>query len=188
MSLPDTLGPTALRQRAGSDPKLRLLDVRTPGEYAASRIPGSHNVPLGDLDGHVDAFVSGTLTDLVVVCQTGGRAKIAADLLRGQGRDNVTILDGGLAAWASAGGETEGGASAWTIERQVRLVAGALVLTGILASLKFPKAKFLSGAIGGGLTFAALSNTCMMGSALSKFPFNRAAAADLDAAIAALTA
>lgn len=183
-----TVSPTALRERSGSDTTLRLLDVRTPGEFAAARIPGSHNVPLGDLDAHAEALVGGPPTDLVVICQSGGRAALAADLLRGRGRENVTVLDGGLAAYESAGGATEGGATAWTIERQVRLIAGSLVLGGILASLKIPQAKFLSGAIGGGLTFAALSNTCMMGSALSKLPFNRAAAGDLDAALAALTA
>lgn len=180
----DSLSPTSLRQRTG-DPKVRLLDVRTPGEFAAARIPGSHNIPLGDLDAHADVL-AGCATYLVVVCQSGGRAKIAADALRAKGHGNVSVLDGGLAAWESAGGETDGGASAWTIERQVRLVAGSLVLSGIALSLKYPKAKFLSGAIGGGLTFAALSNTCMMGSMLSKLPFNRAATADIDTALEAL--
>lgn len=182
----DTLSPTTLRQRI-NDPKVRLLDVRTPGEFAAARIAGSHNIPLGDIETHADALANGAATEIVVVCQSGGRAKIAADALRAKGRTNVTVLDGGVGAWESAGGETEGGASAWTIERQVRLVAGSLVLSGIALSLKYPKAKFLSGAIGGGLTFAAVSNTCMMGSMLSKLPFNRAASSDIDAAIAALT-
>lgn len=186
MSLPDTLSPTTLRQKA-NDPKLRLLDVRTPGEFAASRIPGSHNIPLGDIEIHADTLVNGAVTELVVICQSGGRAKVAADALRAKGRANVTVLDGGVGAWESAGGQTEGGASAWTIERQVRLVAGSLVLSGIALSLKYPKAKFLSGAIGGGLTFAALSNTCMMGSMLSKLPFNRATSTDIEAALAALT-
>lgn len=187
MSTP-TISPAALRDRAGTDAKLRLLDVRSPGEFAAARIPGSHNVPLGDLDARADALVGGALTELVIVCQSGGRASLAADLLRERGRENVRVLDGGLAAFEDAGGATEGGATAWTIERQVRLVAGSLVLGGILASTVFPKAKYLSGAIGGGLTFAALSNTCMMGSLLAKLPVNRGVAGDLDAAVAALTA
>lgn len=76
----------------------------------------------------------------------------------------------------------------WSIERQVRLVAGSLVAGGVLASLRFPKARFLSGAVGGGLVFAAVSNTCTMGVLLGKLPFNRANAGDLDAALAALTA
>lgn len=58
------------------------------------------------------------------------------------------------------------------MDRQVRLVAGSLVLAGILASLRWPKARFLSGAVGGGLTFAALSNTCAMSKVLLKLPYN----------------
>ena len=186
MSQTATISPTALRAKSG-DAKLRLLDVRSPGEFAAGHIAGSHNIPLGDLADHTHALVSGAATELVVVCQSGGRAQLAADQLAAAGHDRVSVLEGGIGAWTQADGQVEGGGSAWTIERQVRLVAGSIVLSGILASLKFPKAKFLAGAIGGGLTFSALSNTCAMGSVLSKLPHNRAASADAEAAVAALT-
>jgi rhodanese-related sulfurtransferase len=182
-----TISVAGLRDRIGSDEKLRLLDVRTPGEFAAARIPGSHNIPLGDLGAHAEALAGGAVTDLVVICQSGGRAAMAAEQLQAAGHERISVLTGGLAAWEGAGGAVEGGGPAWTIERQVRLVAGSLVLSGILASLKFPRAKFLSGAIGGGLTFAALSNTCLMGSLLSKLPHNRTGSADAQAAVAALT-
>jgi rhodanese-related sulfurtransferase len=182
-----TISAAGLRDRIGSDEKLRLLDVRTPGEFAAARIPGSHNIPLGDLDAHTEALSGGTVTDLVLICQSGGRANLAAEKLQAAGHDRVSVLTGGIAAWEGSGGSVQGGGSAWTIERQVRLVAGSLVLGGILASLKFPKAKFLSGAVGGGLTFAALSNTCLMGSLLAKLPHNRTGSADAAAAVAALT-
>jgi rhodanese-related sulfurtransferase len=187
MSQTATINPSSLRDRVGNDAKLRLLDVRSPGEFAAGHIPGSQNIPLGDLPSYTDALVSGVATDLVVVCQSGGRAQLAADQLAAAGHDRVSVLDGGMNAWEQVGGDVDGGGSSWTIERQVRLVAGSIVLTGILASLKYPRAKYLSGAIGGGLTFAALSNTCLMGSLLSKLPFNRAASADAEAAVTALT-
>ena len=73
------------------------------------------------------------------------------------------------------------------MERQVRLAAGTLVLTGILASSRWPAARFLSGAVGAGLTFAALSNTCAMGRVLLKLPYNRAGSIDGASAVAALT-
>jgi rhodanese-related sulfurtransferase len=187
MSQTATVNPSTLRSRVGSDAKLRLLDVRSPGEFAAGHIPGSHNIPLGDLPSYTDALVNGVATDLVIVCQSGGRAQLAADQLAAAGHDRITVLDGGMNAWEQVGGDVAGGGSSWTIERQVRLVAGSLVLTGILTSLKLPKAKFLSGAIGSGLVFSAVSNTCMMGSLLSKLPHNRAASADAEAAVAALT-
>lgn len=183
-----TISAAGLRDRLGNHDKVRLLDVRTPGEFAAARIQDSHNIPLGDLAAHATALTTGTVTDLIVVCQSGARATQAADQLRAAGHDRVAVLTGGLAAWERSGGAVEGGGPAWTIERQVRLVAGSLVASGVLASLRFPKAKFLSGAVGGGLVFAALSNTCLMGTLLAKLPHNRAPVADIDAAVAALTA
>jgi rhodanese-related sulfurtransferase len=183
-----TLTAGDLQTRLGNDPKIRLLDVRSPGEFAAARIPGSHNIPLGDLSAHASRLVDGSVTELVLVCQSGGRAGLAADVLGDAGHDSYTVLTGGLNAWEQSGGEVEGGTgNSWSIERQVRLVAGAIVATGIVASTKYPKAKFLSGAVGGGLVFAAVSNTCMMGSLLAKLPFNRAGSGDVESAIASLT-
>lgn len=184
-----TLTATDLRSRL-RDPKVRLLDVRSPGEYAAARIPGSHNIPLGDLSTYASDLVAGSVTELVLVCQSGGRAGLAAEVLADAGHDRYTVLAGGLNAWEQSGGTVESdtvGGSAWSIERQVRLVAGSIVATGILVSTKYPKAKFLSGAVGGGLVFAAVSNTCMMGSLLAKLPFNRADSSDAQTAVAALT-
>jgi rhodanese-related sulfurtransferase len=180
-----TVTPAELR---GALDGARLLDVRTPGEYAAGRIPGSVNVPLPDLAPHAEAIAKRG-GELVVVCQSGARAGQAADILRAAGHPKALVLAGGLHAWQCADGAVDSDApSAWTIERQVRLVAGSIVLSSILASLKAPKARFVAGAIGGGLTFAALSNTCLMGTLLAKLPHNRGPAADVEAAVAALTA
>ena len=78
-----------------------------------------------------------------------------------------------MEAWKKADQSVNVGPARWDLERQVRLVAGSLVLGGVAASAIFPKAKYLAGAIGGGLTFAAVSNTCAMGAALSKLPYNK---------------
>jgi len=73
------------------------------------------------------------------------------------------------------------------MERQVRLAAGSLVLAGILASLRWPGARLLPGAVGAGLTFAALSNTCAMSRVLLKLPYNQTGNADGEQTVAALT-
>ncbi|WCO68777.1 DUF2892 domain-containing protein [Iamia majanohamensis] len=79
--------------------------------------------------------------------------------------------------------------SRWDLERQVRLAAGSLVLAGIVGSLRYPRLRFLSGAVGAGLTFAAVSDTCAMGSLLSRLPYNRTApSCDVDRVVAELTA
>ncbi|MCW2682980.1 MAG: Rhodanese-like protein, partial [Blastococcus sp.] len=63
----------------------------------------------------------------------------------------------------------------WALERQVRLVAGSIVAGSVLASIRFPKARFLAGGIGTGLTVAAVTDSCAMGAALSALPYNRGA-------------
>ncbi|EMY34992.1 rhodanese domain-containing protein, partial [Arthrobacter crystallopoietes BAB-32] len=79
--------------------------------------------------------------------------------------------------FAAAGGDVVRGAQRWDLERQVRMAAGTLVVGGLLAG-KFvsPKLRLLAGAIGTGLTFSAATNTCAMGKALSRMPWNRTAA------------
>jgi hypothetical protein len=60
------------------------------------------------------------------------------------------------------------------------------VLTSVLGSIAVPKLKWVAGAIGGGLTVAALSNTCAMGMALSKLPYNRGASCDAQTVVSQL--
>lgn len=152
-----------------------VLDVRTPGEYAAAAIQGSHHLPLDQLEEHAPALAGGLARPVTLVCRSGKRAQAAYDVLAGAGVTDVHVLEGGMRAWREAGQPvtTSPGKASWELERQVRLVAGGLVVSGILASLRFPRARFLSGAVGGGLTFAAVSNTCAMGNVLMKLPYNR---------------
>ena len=49
------------------------------------------------------------------------------------------ILDGGITAWEATGFAVNRGAARWDLERQVRLVAGSIVLTSILGGLAVPK-------------------------------------------------
>jgi len=93
------------------------------------------------------------------------------------GLEDAHVLDGGIPAYDAAGGDIIRGRRTWSLERQVRLAAGSLVLTGMLAGRYLsPAARLLSGAVGTGLTFSALTNTCAMGAALARLPINRATA------------
>ena len=65
------------------------------------------------------------------------------------------------------------GRKRWALERQVRLVAGGLALTSVLASLVWPPAVVLAGFVGAGLVFAAITDTCAMGMALTRLPYNQ---------------
>ncbi len=111
------------------------------------------------------------------MCRSGQRAAQAEETLRTAGLTNVHILDGGITAWEAKGFAVNRGAQRWDLERQVRLVAGSIVLSSILASVAAPpKLKWLAAGVGGGLTFAAVSNTCAMGMLLAKLPYNRGTA------------
>ncbi len=85
----------------------------------------------------------------------------------------MSILTGGVPGYAAAGGDVVYGRSRWAMERQVRLAAGSLVAASIAASLRFPAARFLAGAVGTGLTYAAVSDSCAMGRVLGMLPYNR---------------
>jgi rhodanese-related sulfurtransferase len=164
----------------------RVLDVRTPGEFETAHIAGAYNVPLDLLREHRDEIVKHLDQDVVLVCRSGQRAAQAEETLRNAGLTNVHILDGGITAWEAKGFAVNRGAQRWDLERQVRLVAGSIVVSSILASIAAPKLKWVAAAIGGGLTFAALSNTCAMGMALSKLPYNRGASCDAQTVVSQL--
>ncbi|WP_433380748.1 rhodanese-like domain-containing protein [Streptosporangium sp. CA-115845] len=174
---PATLDTAALRRLMDSGQAPRLIDVRTPGEFETAHIPGSVNVPLDLLREHRErlcAHLNGPRREqMVLVCRSGQRATQAAAALSGAGQVAPRLLEGGILAWQGAGAPLRTGRARWELERQVRLVAGSIVLTSILASTLFPPAKWLAAAIGGGLAFAALSNTCAMGMLLARLPYNR---------------
>ena len=65
------------------------------------------------------------------------------------------------------------------MDRQVRLVAGAITLLAVVISWLVPKTKWIAGGVGAGLTYSALTNTCAMAAILGKLPYNRGKACDI---------
>lgn len=184
---PTRLDPAGLRDWLATDGAVRVLDVRSPAEFEAVHIPGAYNVPLHLLREHRHELHA-HLDQVVLVCRSGMRAAQAEQLLAEIGMPNVHVLDGGILAWQATGAPVNQGRARWDIERQVRLVAGTLVLLGVLASLILPGAKWFSALIGAGLAVAALTNTCVMGTALAKLPFNRGASCSIDKVVGELAA
>ncbi|MBQ1034405.1 rhodanese-like domain-containing protein [Micromonospora sp. SD19] len=177
---PATLDATGLRELIESGHAPRVLDVRTPAEFETAHIPGSYNVPLDLLKEHRRELRDQLDEDVVLVCRSGARARQAQQALAGVGLPNLTVLDGGIMSWQAADAPVTRGVPRWDLERQVRLVAGSIVLVSILASVFVPQLKWVAGAIGAGLTVAAVTNTCAMGMLLGKLPYNRGASRDLD--------
>ncbi|ORA13037.1 rhodanese-like domain-containing protein [Mycobacterium asiaticum] len=182
-----TISPAELDKLLDSSSPPRVLDVRTPAEYETAHIAGSHNVPLDVLRARRSEIAEQLKQEeVVLVCKSGQRAAKAGELLRGAGVPSGRVLENGITGWQEEGRAVDRGRQRWELERQVRLVAGSIVLSSVLGSVALPKLKWLAAAIGGGLTFAAVTDTCAMASALSKLPYNRGADADADTVVAKL--
>jgi rhodanese-related sulfurtransferase len=168
VTTPVTVAPARLGE-------FTVVDVRTPGEYAGGHVPGAHNVPLDRLDEAASALrTAAARGPLLIVCASGARSAKGCERLAALGVEAVS-LDGGTGAWAAAGHPVErtpGARTPWPMDRQVRLTAGSLVLAGFLAGLAWPPAHWLSGLIGAGLVFSAVSNTCGMAAVLGRLPYN----------------
>lgn len=188
MTTPAALDPRQARSRLH---ELTVIDVRTPGEYAGGHIPGALNIPLDQLDRALpDIRTAAQRGEILVVCASGARSEHACRTLAENGIQTATLA-GGTSAWAAQGHDlhqADGTRSAtWSMERQVRLVAGSVVLLGLaLGEVVHPAIRLLSAGIAGGLVYSALTNTCGMAAMLAKLPYNRPRKADLDAALARL--
>ncbi len=187
LSLPPVLRPDELAHLLETSPDVRLLDVRTPAEYETVHIWGAYNVPL-DLLGEHGPEIRATIAEpVVLICQSGQRARKAEAALRAAGMPNLHVLDGGVNGWNAAGHPVVRGVERLSLERQVRIVAGGLAaLGGLLAVTMNPLFAILPAFVGSGLVFAGVTNTCGMGMLLARLPYNRPATCDVGAMVRAL--
>ncbi|MGW3622545.1 rhodanese-like domain-containing protein [Streptomyces sp. NPDC000880] len=186
MNAPSAVAPAQAAPRLD---QYTVIDVRTPGEYAAGHVPGAHNIPLDHLHTALPALKAAAARgDLLMVCASGNRSTTACTELAAADIPAAT-LTGGTTAWAEQGHtlhHPEGAATTWAMERQVRLAAGSLVVLGLAAGTRYRPARWLSAAIGTGLVFSAATNTCGMAAILAKLPHNQPRTTDLNATLDAL--
>jgi rhodanese-related sulfurtransferase len=150
-----------------------LIDVRSGLEFEGVRVPGSRLVPLHELAARVDE-IRALPAPRLLLCRTGDRAARALDLLAARGVPDLALVAGGLEAFQRAGGEVLTGEPHLSLERQVRIAAGSLVLLGLgLGWLVHPGFLGLSVFVGAGLVFAGITDWCGMGLLLARAPWNR---------------
>ena len=172
-----TITPKELAERNESQP-VELIDVRTPAEFREVHATIARNLPLDALDPDaVMAQRNGSGDEpLYLICKSGGRSAKACEKFIQSGFSNVVSVDGGTTAWVDAGLDVVRGKKTISLERQVRIVAGFLVLVGaLLGFFVHPYFVALSAFIGAGLVFAGITDTCGMGMMLAKMPWNQAA-------------
>jgi rhodanese-related sulfurtransferase len=167
--------PQQLNEVLASQPGARLIDVRPRVEFRRIRLLRAQNIPFNELS--VDALPAeaGTSDSKVyVICKAGVQSRRACEKLAQLGFANAVSVQGGTDACLSAGLAAQHGQPGMSLERQVRLAAGSIVLiTSILAITVSPYFAALSAFVGAGLVFAAVTDTCGMGMLLAKMPWNR---------------
>lgn len=169
--MPNTITAHDLRTKLQAASKPQLVDVRSASEYAAGHVPGTMNIPFEQIDARAADLSDG---EVILICQSGQRACMAEALLSAK-RGNVTVLQDGTDGWLNAGMPlVSTTATRWSLDRQVRLGAGLLVLTGtVLAALGLSAWLYVAMFIGAGLTFSGLTNFCGMASLLALMPWNK---------------
>ena len=155
-----------------------LVDVRSPAEYDRVHAQGARLMPLDKLKAdQVCALRRDAAESIYFICHSGGRSGKAWTAMNEAGVANIFSVEGGTSAWEAAGlPVTRGSGKVISLERQVRIVAGALVLIGVTLALTVHIAFVgLSAFIGAGLMFAGITDFCGMGILLSKMPWNQRA-------------
>lgn len=167
-----TIHPDELQQKLDANEPMRLVDVRTPGEYGAEHLPESELMPLDQLD--ANAFGDNGDTPIYLLCRTGRRAGEAYEALAAAGVSNARVIEGGLEACKQQNLPVIKGRGTISLERQVRIGAGGLVLLGVLLGwLAHPGFYGLSAFVGAGLMFAGITDWCGMAMMLARMPWNR---------------
>jgi len=171
-----TITPGELERLRREGCAVDLLDVRTPAEYRESHAEGARLVPLNALDPTkvMEARQGEAGEPLYLICQSGARSRQAAERFLAAGFTNVVSVEGGTSAWEQAGLPVIRGKKTVSLERQVRIAAGSLVLLGtLLGVLVHPGFLGLSAFVGAGLVFAGVTDTCGMGMLLARMPWNQ---------------
>lgn len=181
-----TITPQRLDELVRSGQAVDLIDVRTPLEFREIHIGFARNVPLDRLDPAALRSSVSNGRPLYVTCRSGNRGKQACEKLAAAGLVDVVNVEGGTSAWEQAGLPVVRGKKAMSLERQVRIAAGLLVLIGaVLGFFVHPYFIGLSAFVGAGLIFAGVTDTCGMGMLIARMPWNQVPAAPAPKADAA---
>jgi rhodanese-related sulfurtransferase len=173
----NTITPNELETLRRAGRSVELIDVRTPVEYREVHAEGARSVPLDQLE--PKTFLNGLNGSkeepLYVICRSGSRGRQAVEKFHVAGFVNVANVEGGTVAWERAGLPVVRGEKAMSLERQVRIAAGSLVVIATaLGAFIHPGFLGLAAFVGAGLVFAGVTDTCGMGMVLARMPWNRA--------------
>lgn len=101
-----TTRSTELKGRLDGGMTPRILDVRTPREFASGHIPSAENVPIDELQARLDGLDLDRESEVWVICEGGARSLAASQVLARQGYLPVDVHDG-MSGWRWKGFPTE---------------------------------------------------------------------------------
>lgn len=170
------VSPVQLKQWIDGGTAFDLIDVRTPVEFREAHVTMARNVPLDRLDPAALRAELGSASGrrLLMICRSGARGKQACEKLAAAGFADVANVEGGTLACEQAGLPITRGKKAVSLERQVRIAAGSLVVLGAgLGYFVHPYWIGLAAFVGAGLVFAGVTDTCGMAMLLARMPWNQ---------------
>lgn len=151
--------------------KARLVDVREPDEIEAMHVEGCVAAPLSVV--RMAPLPRATFeTPIIFTCHSGNRVRKNASLLESLANGPAYTLEGGMDAWEKACLPVVRGRK-YSLERQVRMVAGSIILCGFALSLVHAGFLVIPIGVGCGLVYAGVSGTCAMAGLLQRLPWNR---------------
>jgi rhodanese-related sulfurtransferase len=155
--------------------KIDLIDVRTPAEFREVHASIAQNAPLDSLapDDLMQRRNGQGGEPVYLICRSGSRSTKACEQFVAAGHTNVVNVEGGTQAWDAAGLPVVRGKKAVSLERQVRIVAGFLVLAGSVLGMFHPYFLALPAFVGAGLMFSGITDSCGMAMVLAKMPWNQ---------------
>lgn len=165
-----------LKSKYANDESINLIDVRTPVEAREMHIAFSKLYPLDALQPEQvkEELDLNEEQTLYIICQSGTRSKQACKQFENAGIMNICFVEGGTKAWDEAGYELIRGKKGISLERQVRIAAGFLVVLGISLGFGIHWSFYgISAFVGCGLMFAGITDTCGMAIMLAKMPWNK---------------
>jgi glyoxylase-like metal-dependent hydrolase (beta-lactamase superfamily II)/rhodanese-related sulfurtransferase len=168
-----TLPASEVLKRVAAGGAASVIDVRTGAEFKSTHIAGSRLIPLDQVEARVDEIRAAPVPRLLL-CQTGMRATSAMKTLEKLHVTGLSVVEGGIVAYARVGGKTVKGKAHISVDRQVRIAAGSLILLGVFLGLLLnPRFFGLAAFVGAGLVFAGITDICGMAFLLARMPWNR---------------
>ena len=172
----NTITPGELAALYEEGEPVDLIDVRTPVEYREVHVPQARNVPLDRLDpaSLLQARNGSAVSPVYFICRSGSRGRQACERFCRAGFSNVVNVEGGTLAWTAGGLPVVRGKKAISLERQVRIVVGSIVLlSSVLGLLLHPAWTGLSAFMGAGLIFSGITDICGLAVILARMPWNQ---------------